>query len=1286
MFKGLGTLGGRLVSWRWLLVVFVCLLALALVLMAPAGIANWLRRPLMETLTELTGHPCDSAIFAVHLPGKLAVRDLRCGELLAIDDLTARIAWWSSLKQARLVVTVRATGLVADLVRKQQQEEHHGSRTAPVEEWTLPLPRLALVIDGTQWRITLPYTKENAVLAVASVHIGAHLHGGGSGNVRWWLAGVDLSWTRGQHAVLFEQTRVAGRWSSSEGLFLDRGQLRGPLASVRLTAVKDTEIRLVSRMEARTLAAFSDYIPAIEGSLLLVGRLRGTVANPDVDLLVRLSEGSWATIREANLRARFVRTGPELSFRTARLRHAALWMAGNVQLRLDHRPTLSAAATSVVLSPARALELVGVEGVPEIVGRTFATGKITGALDLLNLQWTVSGQSDLRLVGSSDAPVVPMRWRAKGTMRSDRAEFQAQAAWLSGVRLEAQGHWTEEGHSGTGHVEASDLAVIASALDPRARAVGLRGSATVTWRWDTTSGATKLELSIGAHEIKLRHSSLRNLVCNATATNTRQWRIDSCLATAQNGGTLRISGAWDLQDQVHRNLRLEAKKFPAEFLVGVTTGLSGRTVPLSDGTLDGRLTYEGGVSGPEVSWTAALRQFRVYHEAVERLSWAFHLRQGEWQLWSKLSRRESTERLWFSARGEGSRVREAWLSGDPISLSGIGGARRQQVDGHIILQGKWQGPIGAPTGSLRASLKAVKWGDLSIGDGVFTVDFHPQEWSVQGQAFAGRLEVAGRVAVPERYRFSLTARSTGLDLVSPRNRLRVRLSGTAAASGRLAEGDLGEAELLVTELILSRDPYHVQLASPLRVRFKSDTLQIHPFELESGKSRLRVQGTLHRSGEFALELRGASDLVLLELIGPPILAANGPISVDVQITRSANAQWQSQGVLFLRQGFLEIEGIPPVSALHGFARLDGETLRDLTVEGEVGGGKFLIAGSASITQGAAFSWSLREVAGAWSDDFEATLRGTGAVHGPWEQLTVAGDVQVISGFYERNLALPDLLRWMRERLFAPPAVQKVVRTPIALDVKFHSPGNVFIDNNVAKVELWLDLWVGGTLGRPLVGGRIGVVGGEVTVQGRTFTVTGGTVEFRDPASRNPWLNLLAETRVNSPQGEYQIQVQVTGQADRPRVQFLADDPSLSVDDILSLLATGRTRAMAAQTAGFAPAGAALALLPKGEAERQLQQWLGVDRFEVAATQARDTGAVEPRVTIGKELAERLYASASTSVGVQSRQTVQVEYRWSRRVSLLGTWESATADAAGAFGGDIKFRVEFLRSPFSLLCR
>jgi autotransporter translocation and assembly factor TamB len=78
------------------------------------------------------------------------------------------------------------------------------------------------------------------------------------------------------------------------------------------------------------------------------------------------------------------------------------------------------------------------------------------------------------------------------------------------------------------------------------------------------------------------------------------------------------------------------------------------------------------------------------------------------------------------------------------------------------------------------------------------------------------------------------------------------------------------------------------------------------------------------------------------------------------------------------------------------------------------------------------------------------------------------------------------------------------------------------------------------------------------------------------------------------------------------------------------------------------------------------------------------GSIQPRVTLGKDLTDRLRASVSAAFGVSTEQTAQLEYRLTRRISLVGSWEGQTAVQAGAFGGDVKFRYEFRRLPFSLL--
>src|SRR5207245_566946 len=115
-------------------------------------------------------------------------------------------------------------------------------------------------------------------------------------------------------------------------------------------------------------------------------------------------------------------------------------------------------------------------------------------------------------------------------------------------------------------------------------------------------------------------------------------------------------------------------------------------------------------------------------------------------------------------------------------------------------------------------------------------------------------------------------------------------------------------------------------------------------------------------------------------------------------------------------------------------------------------------------------------------------------------------------------------------------------------------------------------------------------------------------------------------------------------------------------DVLSLVTFGKTTAQVQRESGGVGVGDVLALLPSeyaGDVKTRFRTMFGVDRFEVEPAYIRDTGWIEPSVTIGKDLTERFRALASSSFGVDARHSMQLEYRISRRFSLLGSWESQT---------------------------
>jgi autotransporter translocation and assembly factor TamB len=277
--------------------------------------------------------------------------------------------------------------------------------------------------------------------------------------------------------------------------------------------------------------------------------------------------------------------------------------------------------------------------------------------------------------------------------------------------------------------------------------------------------------------------------------------------------------------------------------------------------------------------------------------------------------------------------------------------------------------------------------------------------------------------------------------------------------------------------------------------------------------------------------------------------------------------------------------------------------------------------------------------------------------------------------------LPALVRRLRP---AAPDEEPVV--VVLLDLRVHAPDRVYIDNNLAQIELRADLRLRGEARQPSMTGSLRLLSGELVLRGNTFTVLAGTIDFRDRFKLNPVLDMTAEAEIDSGEDVYTITMRVTGTGEEPRVEFSADDPNLSQNDVISLVAFGKTMAQLQRSAGGTAAADVLAFVPTGSTEENVRELIGVDRFEVGASQASDSNAIEPMVTIGKNLGERLRGFVTTTFGVEQRRIVQLEYRWSRRVSVVGSWESETESQAGAFGGDVRFRYEFRRLPFSLFGR
>ena len=126
-------------------------------------------------------------------------------------------------------------------------------------------------------------------------------------------------------------------------------------------------------------------------------------------------------------------------------------------------------------------------------------------------------------------------------------------------------------------------------------------------------------------------------------------------------------------------------------------------------------------------------------------------------------------------------------------------------------------------------------------------------------------------------------------------------------------------------------------------------------------------------------------------------------------------------------------------------------------------------------------------------------------------------------------------------------------------VNIDAPNKVFVRTEQAEAELGGTLTARQTPDRQIITGTLDVLDGSYQFLQKTFRVTQGTLNWNNPSSRIPNVDIEAETK----EAGYLITVNLTGPADQVEVRFSAegldnapDQRALSESEIVSLLALG----------------------------------------------------------------------------------------------------------------------------------
>jgi autotransporter translocation and assembly factor TamB len=445
----------------------------------------------------------------------------------------------------------------------------------------------------------------------------------------------------------------------------------------------------------------------------------------------------------------------------------------------------------------------------------------------------------------------------------------------------------------------------------------------------------------------------------------------------------------------------------------------------------------------------------------------------------------------------------------------------------------------------------------------------------------------------------------------------------------------------------------------------------------AGKTGLAL-GTLALLGEF-----DGLDLRLLDPFIDDVLIVGGTVSGKVDVGGSPGSlslagRLELAGgagtIRPLRSSFSELRGVVDLAGNAVVISSDAPISFDLDRgRGRVWGGIEFEAGrpSAVDLSVALEDYTFRAITGV-----RALADVTASLSGPMDRLSADAEVQVRRGFVATDFG--------RDVVAAKPAEG-------GPDFRLHvdAPGNVWLKNKSAELELEADLTVRKTGPAMTITGDLTVRRGSFYVLARDFVIERGDITFTGTQDFDPVLKLRAKRAIRATRpgnADAEISVDVTGTFQEPEFWFSyrsegGGSAGLSQSEIMELLVLDVTHEDFNEMSGGSLASKGsrdyVRRLAQAKVSRAVRQKTGLDVFEYDTSAiGSERGTRYSRVTLGKYVSSELYVSYTTEYSEdatgsgQQERSAEVDYELYKDFYLVGT--TFEEDESQRYGLGLRF--------------
>ena len=479
------------------------------------------------------------------------------------------------------------------------------------------------------------------------------------------------------------------------------------------------------------------------------------------------------------------------------------------------------------------------------------------------------------------------------------------------------------------------------------------------------------------------------------------------------------------------------------------------------------------------------------------------------------------------------------------------------------------------------------------------------------------------------------------------------LAGHASIIGPLRTPRALKGTLQVDSFAVAVEKIAIHSDGPIELELAGEVVSVKRLTLASEDTNFSVGGTVDLRGERPLNLyaKGHLNVALLRVLDDEI-TSYGSTDADINVKGTLAKPVISGRVVIAHAGLSLIDLPAALGELNGTLVFNQDRLEVEHLAGRIGGGQANFSGYITFGNTIGFDLTangtdIRFRYGGVSVTADQNLHLAGTLRGA----TLSGDITIT-----RFAQVPsmDVVNAFASQTVEVPNPASPLNN-LRLDVRIVSAPELTVQTSLAKLSGDADLHLRGTAMRPALLGRINIAEGDINLNGTKYHLDRGDVTFANPIHIDPILDVEATTRVR----DFDITIGLHGTMEKLTTTYRSDPP-LSSDDIIALLAFGRTQeesyaagGTSTSSLGEGAGGLVLGQLINQAVSNRVSKLFGVSSIRINPSVGGPDNNPSARLTIEQQVSKDVTLTYITNLTQSAQQVIQFEYNINTEYTVQG---------------------------------